>query len=53
MTVLTVFFFSQGFWLTLVRISEPTFLPTLWDHLKIVFNRYCCNKEQGDDDGSN
>ena len=40
-TILIVLYFGQGIWLNLVRIFEPSYLPTLWFYTK---NRVCSRK---------
>lgn len=40
-TFLIVLYFGQGIWLNLVRIFEPSYLPTLWFYTK---NRVCSRK---------
>ena len=39
LTIFAVLFFGQGVWLNLVRIAEPTYVPTVAFYTKRLFCR--------------
>ena len=41
---LIILYFGQGVWLNLVRLAEPTFLPTAWFYTKKVLCMRMVNK---------
>ena len=43
LTPLIVLYFGQGVWLNLVRLAEPTFLPTAAFYTK----KFCCSRWEG------